>query len=125
MYQPYNPNPMKQRVGDCTIRAICKATGKSWDEVYIGTALQGYIMANMADANVVWGAYLKRFGYRRYLIPDTCPDCYTVSAFAEDHPHGTYILALSGHVVAVVDGDYFDAWDSGNEIPIYYWSKED
>ena len=125
MYQPYNPNPMKQRVGDCTIRAICKATGKSWDEVYIGTALQGYIMANMADANAVWGAYLKRLGYKREIVPDTCPDCYTVSAFAEDHPRGTYILALSGHVVCVSDGDYYDAWDSGNEIPIYYWFKEE
>lgn len=27
-------------------------------------------------------------------------------------------------VVAVVDGDYYDAWDSGNEIPLYYWRKD-
>lgn len=125
MYRFYNPNPAGQRVGDCTIRAIVKATGKSWDEVYISTALQGYIMANMADANVVWGAYLKRIGFRRGIVPDTCPDCYTVKDFCADHPQGTYILALSGHVVAVVDGDYYDAWDSGDEIPIYFWYKED
>ena len=51
-------------------------------------------------------------------------DC-TVSDFAEDHPKGTYILALSGHVVCVKDGDYIDTWDSGNEIPLYYWQQEE
>lgn len=30
----YNPNPKERRVGDCAIRACCKATGRSWDEVY-------------------------------------------------------------------------------------------
>lgn len=29
----YNPNPKERRVGDCAIRACCKATGRSWDEV--------------------------------------------------------------------------------------------
>ena len=29
----FNPNPAGLKVGDCTVRAIAKATGKSWDEV--------------------------------------------------------------------------------------------
>ena len=44
--------------------------------------------------------------------------------FAAEHPSGTYILALSGHVVCVMDGDYYDTWDSGGEVPLYYWRKE-
>lgn len=27
----FNPNPEGKQVGDCTVRAIAKATGKSWD----------------------------------------------------------------------------------------------
>ena len=27
-WEYYNPNPAGKRVGDCVIRAICKATGK-------------------------------------------------------------------------------------------------
>lgn len=27
-------------------------------------------------------------------------------------------------MVSVVDGDYYDAWDSGKEVPVYYWHKE-
>ena len=58
------------------------------------------------------------------IIPNTCPDCYTIADFCNDHPYGTYILATGTHVVAVIDGDYYDTWDSGNEIPIFYWQKE-
>lgn len=127
MWKPYNPNPAGRVVGDCTIRAISKALDKSWDDVYVGTALDGFLMSDMPTANSVWGAYLRRNGYRRHLIDDECKDCpdaYTVAAFARDHPQGTYILALSGHVVTVIDGDWYDTWDSGNEIPIYYWIRE-
>jgi hypothetical protein len=78
----------------------------------------------MMSANHVWGAYLRRNGWRRRLIPDDAPDDYTVADFAADHPRGTYILALDGHIVTVRDGDWYDTWDSGAEIPIYYWTKE-
>lgn len=109
---------------DCTVRAICKLTGKSWDEVYIGMALQGLLLANMPNGNDVWGAYLQHLGYERFDAPNTCPSCYTVADFCRDHPRGRYLLALSNHVVTVEDGSYFDTFDSGAETPIYFWTKE-
>ena len=57
-------------------------------------------------------------------MPNMCPPCYTVKDFCKDHPVGTYILATGSHVVTVVDGNYYDTWDSGTEVPIYYWKKE-
>ena len=111
-------------MGDCTVRAISKALEQDWTETYIGLALQGMMMGDMPSANVVWGAYLRSKGYTRHLIPDSCPDCYTVGNFAEDHPEGVYILALSSHVVCVEDGEIWDSWDSSGEVPLYYWEKE-
>ena len=111
-------------MGDCTVRAISKATGKEWGETYLAMAVQGYLEGDMPSANAVWGAYLRRIGYRRYIVPDTCPDCYTVGRFSDDHPDGTFILALSGHVVCVQDGVIYDSWNSENEIVLYYWQKE-
>ena len=58
------------------------------------------------------------------VILDDYPDYYTVQDFCIDHPKGTYVLGTGTHAVAVVDGYYYDAWDSGKEIPIYYFSKE-
>lgn len=119
----YNPNPRNRFVGDCTIRAICKLTGKDWDSVYVGTTLEGFFAKDMPSGNSTWGAYLDRLGYVRRALPDTCPFCYTVKDFCRDHPTGHFLLSLDQHVVAVVNGNYYDTWDSGNEIPIYYWMK--
>lgn len=124
MWQPFNPNPVGNRVGDCTVRAICKATGREWNDIYINLCVHGLFNGDMPSANSVWGAFLRSQGFKRHIIPDTCPDCYSVAQFAEEHPQGIYILALSGHVVTVVDGHYYDSWDSGSEVPVYYWIKE-
>lgn len=123
-YVPYNPNPTGKNVGDCTVRAISKALGQSWEETYVGLVLQGFIMGDMPSANAVWGAYLRKNNFIRQIIPDTCPDCYTVADFAMEHSKGTYILALSGHVVCVIAGKIYDSWDSSGEIPLYFWHKE-
>ena len=124
MWTRHNENPGGRNVGDCTVRAISTALGQDWETTYIGLALQGYLIGDMPSANHVWGAYLREKGFRRAVIPDECQDCYTVADFAAEHPDGTYILALSGHVVCVRDGNYFDTWDSGGEVPLYYWHKE-
>ncbi len=125
MYRHYNENPEGRNVGDCTVRAISKALGYSWERTYIELALQGFLMGDMPSANSVWGAYLRSKGFRRQIIPDTCPECYTVEEFSKDHPNGTYIVALSGHVVCVQDGTLFDSWDSSGQIPLYFWFKEE
>ena len=124
MFQFYNPNPQKLLIGDCVIRAISKLRDIDWVDAYMDVVAQGLAMHDMPSSNEVWGAYLYENGYRRYVIPNTCPDCYTVSDFCNDYPEGRYLLATGTHVIAVEDGTYFDTWDSGNEIPIYYWRKE-
>lgn len=120
----YNSNPKRKLVGDCVIRAISKTMNRDWEDTYIDIMLQGFSMHDMPSSNDVWGTYLARHGFKRYVIPDTCPDCYTVNQFVTDNPDLTGILATGTHVVAVGDGNYYDTWDSGNEIPIYYWRKE-
>lgn len=78
---------------------------------------------DMPSANYVWGSYLRRCGWNRSAIPNSCPDCYTVADFAAEHPDGTYILAMATHVLCVENGDWLDTWDSGDEVPLYYWQK--
>ena len=60
-------------------------------------------------------------GFYRMAIPSKCPDCYTVDDFCRDHPYGTYVLGLGGHVATVIDGCLYDSWDSSREVPIYMW----
>ena len=70
-FEYYNPNPSKwQRVGDCTVRALCKALGQDWDTVYVGLSVYGFLLSDMPSANRVWGAYLRENGFRRYIVDD-------------------------------------------------------
>ena len=123
-YRNYNPNPSNKYCGDCVIRAFAAATDSDWDTAYLKLVLRGYVMHDMPSSNSVWGEQLMHEGFVRDIIPNTCPDCYTVKEFAKDHPTGTYVLGTGTHAVAVIDGEYYDAWDSGNEVPIYYFRKE-
>lgn len=124
MFVYFNPNPEGRRAGDCVIRAISAATGRSWEDVYRGVCREGYSIGDMPSADYVWGEYLRRNGFSRYAIPaEDGADC-TVREFAAAHVHGVYILAIAGHVVCVRNGDWYDTWNSGDCIPVYYWAKE-
>ena len=120
----YENNPYGKRVGDCAVRAVSKAIGSDWEKAYAELALMGFTMGDMPSANSVIGAVLKQYGFRRQVIPNTCPDCYTIADFADDHPNGTYVVGTGNHIVVVENGAVWDSWDSGMEVPIFYWEEE-
>lgn len=123
MYQEYNPSPTGAKVGDCAVRAVSKALGTDWETAYTMLALKGFEMSDMPNSNAVINAVLMDKGFEKDIIPNTCPACYTVAQFAEEHPDGVYVLGTGTHVVAVVDGVIHDSWNSSNEYPIYYWKE--
>jgi hypothetical protein len=122
MYIRFNGNPCGKENGDCVIRAISIATGKEWYQVYAGLCVQGRYECGWGNFNEIWSNYLMYLGYSRHGLPYN-PN-YTVRDFAAEHPHGTFIIGTGNHAVCVVNGDWVDSWDSGAEIPRYYFVKE-
>ena len=125
MYREYNPNPVGRRVSDCAVRAVSLALGIDWEAAYLLIAVAGLQMGDMMEANAVWGAVLRQHGFYRKTLPDTCPDCYTVRDFCQEHPQGTFVLGMHEHTVCVVDGDWYDIWDCGDEPVEYFWYRKD
>ena len=123
-YININPNPQNKLTGDCVIRAICLAEDKEWDDIFMELMMKAYIMKEMPTQNNVWGSYLHDIGYKRYMVSDDCPDCYSIKDFIEENPIGTFIVATGTHIVLSKDGQLFDTWDSSNEIPLFYFVKE-
>ena len=122
MWMHCNPNPYRKEVPDCVIRAIAIALNKTWlevsDELYYEYARKE---GSVTCDDHVWGHYLYDHGFRPFLLPETCPECVTVGMFCVMYPVGTYIIGTGYHAVAVINGDYYDSWDSGNEIPSFFW----
>lgn len=121
MWIEYNPNPLSRRVGDCAVRAIAKALDIDWESAYALISTNGYAMGDMPSSDSVWGAVLRQHGFYKKI----CEDCGTMQDFMDNHPKGTYVIGFGGHVATVVDGNLYDAWDSSNEIPIYYWYRKE
>jgi len=124
-WRRFNPNPAGRSVGDCSVRAVAAALDVDWETAYVMIANNGFLMGDMPSSNTVWGAVLRQNGFSRHAIPNTCPDCYTMEQFAEEHPDGVYVVCTGNHVSTIRDGWIMDAWDSSNEVPVFYWQKEE
>ena len=123
MWKRWNPNPQGLLTGDCTVRAICAATGKGWHEIHDQLCDLSGRMADMPSADRVWWELLRRYGFTKQRLISTCPDCYTVRDFARDHPVGTFVLGPHEHAVCVINGDWWDSWDSGSTVPTYFFRR--
>lgn len=126
-YKYYQPNDkdLKDKTGDCQVRALSKALNISWLEAFdltipICRRLQTYTIFDgnhektveaMQDLGFAYTGVSNKKGTKRP----------TVKSFAASHKSGTYILKVSRHVVACVNGEYFDTWDSGHKSLYGYY----
>ena len=124
-YTYYNPNPTERRVEDCSVRAVAKALDTTWENSFALLTKNAFQMSDMPHANSVIGSVLRQHGYYRKMIPNSCPDCYTVDAFLRDNPTGTFVIFSGNHVATGKDGTLFDTWDSRGLVPDYYWYKKE
>lgn len=126
-YQP-NKKDLKDKVGDCQIRALTKALNITWLEAFdlitpicreqqvmdiFSCDLKKTVEA-MAKLGFVYTGVSNKKGTKRP----------TVDSFAKTHKTGTYIATVAHHVVAVVDGKYYDTWDCGDCSLYGYYEKE-
>ena len=120
-----NPNPCRQEEPDCVVRAICIAIGKPWRDVHEDLCSMSREYCTMPSVNWLWELYLKENGFEKFLLPGSCPNCMNVRTFCRKFKHGTHIVATGSHAVCVRDGNYLDAWDSGDEVITYYFRKKE
>ena len=117
-WHEFNPNPKGRNIGDCTIRSYCAAFGISWDKAFD-------IASKVAKENASMIQYMaekiltEEFNcyvdekYNKKTVKGK--DRITVNEFAMTHPYGTYILHVPKHQVTVINGEYWDSWDSGDK----------
>ena len=110
----YNPNPLKKNVGDCTLRAYCKFTDKKWEEVYDMSSKFAKEECSIMDESSVVNKFIQEKLNCKITWPKK-DEKVTVNEFAKTHNKGKYIIGIRGHVVTVINGYYYDSWDSGDK----------
>ena len=121
-YQPNEKDP-DEVYNDCVVRALTKVLGLSWLSVFdilASIARDKQCPLNCAPCFETL-LYRRGFKYSDYKEAKTKP--LTVKDFAKTHKRGKYFLKLNNHCVAVVNGKYFDVWDSGMKRVYGVWYK--
>lgn len=121
MWIKANPNPLNKEVPDCVIRAISIALNQPWVQTFDELCAVARAEFNMPSADVVWGKYLYLKGFEPFLMPMSCPRCITIEEFTKYYPYGIYIIGTGSHAVCVIDGNYYDSWESGQEVVSFFW----
>lgn len=126
-YKYYQPNKkdLKDRYGDCVIRALTKVTGKEWDVIFDELVPIARELQCMPNGQPCYVQYLTEKGFEYQGISNRKGTKRpTVDSFAKTHKNGTYFVTVANHVVAIVDGIYYDTWDSGYKSLYGYWQKK-
>ena len=121
----YNPNPKKsEKANDCVVRALCKATGNAWDDVYNELCAIGFEMKVMPTCKPVWTEYLNRNNFIQHKLSiKKGMKRPRVQSFASSNKSGTFVLQVAHHIVTCEDGYFYDTWDCGDAALYGYWEK--
>lgn len=126
-YKYYQPNKkdLKDRQGDCVVRALTKVMNKTWLEVFNELIPYAIEIQCMPNSKTCYESYLKDNGFEYHGISNRKGSKRpTVESFTKEHKTGTFFLNVANHVVSVVDGIYYDTWDSGQCCLYGYYEKE-
>ena len=121
MFKSYNPHPKGIKTNDCVVRAIATATNTDYlecrKELNRKKKELGY--TSYKDTKFLYD-YFK--GYPRLTFkPVKGEPRIKGTDFTMLHPKGSYILKMSGHVVACIDGVILDTWDCSNRSVYTAW----
>lgn len=128
MYKYWQPNKLdlKDEYGDCAIRALSKVLDMSWIDTYkliIPYELK-YQCPFPCMTLKLYKEVFNDLGFKYQGISNKKGSKRpTVEEFAKSHKKGTYVLSVASHMVAVIDGVYYDSWNSGDKCLYGYYEK--
>lgn len=118
MFIECNVNPKQLKVGDCVVRALAKASGLSWDEVYLDLCNLGMDMFRMPSDKKVYETWLEQNGFYKQKMPRhedrTKYSVYELAEELNEIYEGYAVVAIANHMTVVGYGNIYDLWDCGN-----------
>ncbi len=127
MYKYFQPNDkdLKDKYGDCAVRAICVVEDIDWLTAY--DIMYKYSREVQCPMNCKHGfeEIMRQLGYTYVGVSNKKgAKRPTVAQISKKLDKGQRAVAVvSNHYVGVKDGNYYDIWDSGYKSLYGYWVK--
>lgn len=121
-WKRYNANSKDIDTGDCVKRSISLAYGIDYDQVAKDlNKIKRDIGVDAFNIHPVYDRYIMSLGVDEFGKPKKfgLADKLTVDEFCNAFTEGTFIILCgkapgrTSHMVCIIDGDYWDSWDSG------------
>lgn len=123
-YQP-NLKDLKDTFGDCVIRALTKVFNKPWKEMYDELVPIARELQCMPNQKNCYEKYLLDNGFQYFGISNKKGTKRpTIKKFALTNKSGIFIVNVANHVCCIIDGKYYDTWDSGDKCMYGYYTKQ-
>ena len=132
-FEYYNPNPDAKTFKsgkpkswnrqDDVVRAICKVTNKTWNDVYQELFDISNKMHDMINSKNVIDTYIKTFNGKFFTLgkPKVGEKRPTIEEFVNMNKTGKYILYLRDYYVTVIDGVLYNTINLNDEAVYSYW----
>ncbi len=118
-----NPHPQGKLVNDCVKRAITIASGRNYRDIKIElNRFKQVTGAKVFNERNNWRKYIESIGWKplTFVAVKGHPRI-KVNDFCSIYREGTYLLQVSKHVVAVIDGQFYDTWDCRHKMVYKAW----
>ena len=123
-FRYYNAHPRKLSVDDCVKRSIALTTGIPYLEVQKGLNAHKKITGvERFYHNPNPESYMEKvLGFPRIVVPKKADGTrVTVEEFSKSHSCGRFVVSISGHWTACIDGIVYDTWDCSKKGVLSYY----
>jgi len=125
-FEPTQPNPTEKighgTKGDCVIRAFALAAGITWLEAFDALCEHARKTYSVPNCHTNYIPLFKELGYQRIACKAVKGKSrMTAEEFCKKHRKGRYMLRISNHLAAVVDGKVRDSWNPANKCVYSYF----
>ena len=116
-YKKVNLNPLKNKCGDCVIKAISLGLNKDWFEVFDDLVLIARNKGLMPNSDKVIKEYLKNYP----LIVDRVKKGDKRLKATDFKQNGVYIISQANHLGIIKDKVVYDNYDIRKRAIYKYW----
>lgn len=120
----YNANPKGKKTTDCVVRALTKATGKDYKEVYLELVDLSLQTGYFINEKRLEDKFLENNGFVKMKQPKKWDNTKYLAGEIDKLASGTIIIRVAHHLTCVKDNVLYDIWDCRKKCISNYYIKK-